>query len=77
MLLNRGQRGVQGWKWTEKLNRKSVFFRKRVGFATSHSHINYYLDIAKQKSRLSEAKAVAKYLAQNFKALRRWRPFFA
>ena len=38
----------------------------RGHFATSHSHINYFIDIAKQKSRLSEAKAVAKYLAQNY-----------
>ncbi len=38
----------------------------RGHFATSHSHINYYIDIAKQKSRLSEAKAVAKRLAQNY-----------
>lgn len=40
----------------------------RGHFATSHSHINYYIDIAKQKSRLSEAKAVAKYLAQNYQS---------
>ena len=39
----------------------------RGHFATSHSHINYYIDIAKQKSRLSEAKAVAKYLAGKYK----------
>lgn len=39
----------------------------RGHFATSHSHINYYIDIAKQKSRLSEAKAVAKSLAQNYR----------
>jgi len=38
----------------------------RGHFATSHSHINYYIDIAKQKSRLSEAKAVARYLTQNY-----------
>lgn len=38
----------------------------RGHFATSHSHINYYIDIAKQKSRLSEAKAVAKFLAQKY-----------
>ena len=38
----------------------------RGHFATNHSHINYYIDIAKQKSRLSEAKAVAKYLADNY-----------
>ena len=31
-------------------------------YATSHSHINYYIDVTTQKSRLSEAKAVAKEL---------------
>ncbi len=38
----------------------------RGHFATSHSHINYYIDIAKQKNRLSEAKAVASDLAKNY-----------
>lgn len=28
-------------------------------FATSHSHINYYVDVTMQKTRLSEAQAVA------------------
>ena len=28
-------------------------------FATSHSHINYYIDVTMQKTRLSEARAVA------------------
>ena len=32
---------------------------KRGHFATSHSHINYFMDITMQKSRLSEAKAIA------------------
>ena len=40
----------------------------RGHFATNHSHINYYIDITKQKTRLSEAKAVAKQLAGNFTA---------
>lgn len=40
----------------------------RGHFATNHSHINYYIDIAKQKSRLSEAKAVARYLAGKYNA---------
>ena len=31
-------------------------------FATNHSHINYYIDITFQKTRLSEAKAVAQQL---------------
>ena len=28
-------------------------------FATSHSHINYYIDVTMQKTRLSDARAVA------------------
>jgi orotate phosphoribosyltransferase len=35
-------------------------------FATNHSHINYYVDITYQKTRLSEAKAVAKALVRRF-----------
>ena len=35
-------------------------------FATNHSHINYYIDITYQKTRLSEAKAVAKALERHF-----------
>ena len=35
-------------------------------FATNHSHINYYVDITFQKTRLSEAKAVAKELVTHF-----------
>ena len=31
-------------------------------FATSHSHINFYIDVTTQKTRLSEATAVAKEL---------------
>lgn len=31
----------------------------RGHFATSHSHINYFIDVTMQKTRLSEAKAVA------------------
>ncbi len=34
----------------------------RGHFATSNSHSNYYIDVAAQKSRLSEAKAVANVL---------------
>lgn len=34
----------------------------RGHFATNHSHINYYIDITYPKTRLSEAKAVAKEL---------------
>ncbi|MBQ8371863.1 MAG: orotate phosphoribosyltransferase [Clostridia bacterium] len=35
-------------------------------FATSHSHINYYIDVSIQKSRLSEAKAVAQELVSYY-----------
>ena len=38
----------------------NLFLRVAKGhFATSHSHINYYIDVTTQKARLSEAKAVA------------------
>ena len=39
----------------------------RGHFATNHSHINYYIDVTLQKTRLSEAKDVARYLVKNFK----------
>lgn len=38
----------------------------RGHFATNHSHINYYVDITFQKTRLSEAKSVAKELVGRF-----------
>lgn len=38
----------------------------RGHFATNHSHINYYVDITFQKTRLSEAKSVAKALVSRF-----------
>ena len=38
----------------------------RGHFATNHSHINYYIDISYQKTRLSEAKDVAKQLAPHY-----------
>ena len=40
--------------------RKNLLLRVQKGhFATSHSHINYFIDVTMQKARLSEAKAVA------------------
>jgi len=39
----------------------------RGHFATNHSHINYYIDVTFQKTRLSEARDVARYLVKNFK----------
>ncbi|MCD7754810.1 MAG: orotate phosphoribosyltransferase [Firmicutes bacterium] len=35
-------------------------------FATNHSHINYYIDITYQKTRLSEAKESAHQLVSHF-----------
>jgi len=37
----------------------------RGHFATNHSHINYYIDVSYQKTRLSEAADVAKYLVRH------------
>lgn len=43
--------------------RKNLLLRVQRGhFATSHSHINYFIDVTMQKSRLSEAQAVANEL---------------
>ncbi len=43
--------------------RKNLFLRLTKGhFATNHSHTNYYIDVTTQKTRLSEAEAVAKEL---------------
>ncbi len=50
-----------------KTKRKNLFLRVVKGhFATNHSHTNYYIDVAAQKSRLSEAKAVAQELASYY-----------
>ena len=47
-------------RYTIATKRKNLLLRVQKGhFATSHSHINYFLDVATQKSRLSEAKAIA------------------
>ena len=35
-------------------------------FATNHSHINYYIDVTTQKTRLSEAQAVASELVSYY-----------
>lgn len=50
-----------------KTKRNNLFLRVAQGhFATSHSHSNYYIDVAAQKSRLSEARAVAQELCANY-----------
>ncbi len=42
---------------------RNLFLRVSPGhFATNHSHINYYIDVTTQKTRLSEAQAVAEAL---------------
>ncbi|MBQ8768370.1 MAG: orotate phosphoribosyltransferase [Oscillospiraceae bacterium] len=47
--------------------RGSVPLRYAKGhFATNHSHINYYIDITYQKTRLSEAKESARELVSHF-----------
>ena len=49
-----------------KTNKSNLFLRIAKGhFATNHSHSNYYIDVAAQKSRLSEARAVAQELCKN------------
>ncbi len=51
-----------------KAKRKNLYLRVAEGhFATSRSHSNYYIDVAAQKSRLSEATAIAEELASDFK----------
>ena len=48
---------------------KDVFLRVAKGhFATMHSHTNYYIDVTTQKTRLSEATAVAKQLVSDYRA---------
>ena len=54
-----------------KVLTKNKNLRLRVAkghFATSHSHINYYIDVTMQKSRLSEAQAVAEELVHYYEA---------
>lgn len=47
--------------------RQDLHLRVAVGhFATNSLHSNYYIDVAAQKSRLSEAKAVAKELCSYY-----------
>ena len=53
---------------TIKTANRAVPLRVAKGhFATSHSHINYYIDLAKTKHTVSEAKEAAKQLAANYK----------
>lgn len=46
---------------------KNLYLRVLKGhFATSNSHSNYYIDVSMQKSRLSEAQAVASELVNYY-----------
>lgn len=50
-----------------KTKRNNLYLRVAKGhFATNHAHSNYYIDVAAQKSRLSEAKAVAQAMCDNY-----------
>lgn len=50
-----------------RTKKKNLFLRVSQGhFATNHSHINYYIDVVTQKSRFSEAKAVAQELVSYY-----------
>ena len=50
-----------------RTNNSNVPMRLAMGhFATNHSHINYYIDITYQKTRISEAKDSAYQLVSNF-----------
>lgn len=50
-----------------KTKRKNLHLRVAKGhFASTHSHTNYYIDVSAQKSRLSEAKAVATELCEGY-----------
>lgn len=50
-----------------RTKQRNVFLRVSKGhFATNHSHINYYIDVTTQKTRLSEAQAVARELVSYY-----------
>lgn len=51
-----------------KTKNRNLYLRVARGhFATNSSHSNYYIDVAAQKSRLSEAKEIAYELCKNHK----------
>lgn len=48
--------------------KSDLFLRVAKGhFATSHSHINYYIDVTLTKFRLSEARAAAQELVRGYR----------
>lgn len=55
--------------YTIATKRKNLHLRVQNGhFATSHSHINYFIDVTMQKARLSEAKAIAEELLSYYQS---------
>ena len=51
-----------------KTKQNNLYLRVAKGhFASNQSHSNYYIDVAAQKSRLSEAKAVAEKLCSGYR----------
>ena len=55
--------------YTINTKRQNLALRVQKGhFATSHSHINYFIDVTMQKSRLSEAKAVAEEILSYYQS---------
>ena len=58
---------IESYKLRTKKN--NLFLRVSKGhFATNHSHTNYYIDVTTQKTRLSEATAVAEELVGYYSA---------
>ena len=50
-----------------RTNHRDLFLRVSRGhFATNHSHINYYIDVSTQKTRLSETTALAEQLVSYY-----------
>lgn len=50
-----------------KTNNNNLYLRVAKGhFASPHAHSNYYIDVAAQKSRLSEARAAAQKLCDGY-----------
>ena len=49
-------------------NSDVILHVKKGHFATMHSHTNYFIDVTTQKMNLSEARAVARELAEKYKA---------
>lgn len=53
-------------KFYAKDSNKVAIHAAQGHFATGHSHINYYINITSLKSRISEARELAKLLAAKF-----------